>query len=269
LSLTTANDARRVAVLSRAEHANLLAYLEQLPLEGWTEPSACRDWQVYQVVSHLGSQPEIHAAALRSGLRGAPPMTDEERKAIWAHFDSLQPGQVLAEYRRTNGAYIELVDWLTEAELGQKIPWFLGDTPLAGVLAARLNEQTLHSWDIRSVRDPSATLTADNLPTLLDFNQAALGRLAKPERAPTLHGQTIQLLLHEPDEALVLQVGPHGVTTTPGQAASADLTLELPAEAFLRLIWGRLDLAQALASGQARLDRPEAAAELQALFPGR
>src|SRR5438874_7272016 len=95
MSLETADDARRVARLSRAEYEDLLGYLEKLPPAGWTEQSACSDWQVYQVVSHIGSQPEIHAGTLNAALRGTPPMTDEQRKAIWTRFDAMKPEDVL------------------------------------------------------------------------------------------------------------------------------------------------------------------------------
>ena len=45
--------------------------------------------------------------------------------------------------------------------------------------------------------------------------------------------------------------------------------MELPAEAFLRLIWGRYDVADGVLSGQLILSQPELARDLQALFPGR
>ena len=271
MSLETVDDARRLLRLSHAEYDRLMADLEQLPPEGWTEQSACADWKVYQVVSHIGSQPKIEAGVLAAGLRGAPPMNDEQRKAIWAHFDSLKPNEVLPEFRQGNEEFYRLADSLTDDELGRSVPWIFGPAPVATVLGGRLNEQVLHAWDIRWARDKGATLSPETLPDLLEvnLNPARLGGLVKPERAERLAGKTIQFVLSRPEAAANLQLRPDGVQGGQGRAASPDLTVELPAEAFIRLLWGRYDVPAGLRSGQLKLSKPDLAEPLQALFPGR
>ena len=149
MSLETAADAHRIADLSRAEYDGLVAYLEQLPSEGWTEQSACGNWQVYQVVSHIGSQPAIHGGMIRAGLRGEPAMTNEDRQAIWGRFDAFAPNEVFPAFRANNDAFVALVDSLSEEELGSSMPWLGGPAPVATVLAGRLNEQVLHVWEDR------------------------------------------------------------------------------------------------------------------------
>ena len=265
------NDARRINALSRAEYERQLAYLERLPAEGWTEQSACRDWQVYQVVSHIGSQPEIHAANIRAGLRGEPAQTNEQRQAIWGYFDSLKPLEVLPAFRKNNDAFFELIDSLSDDELGRTIPWFSGPTPMAGVLASRLNEQVLHTWDILWARDNQARLTPEAVPTLLQLNLTPfrLAGLVKPDQAPRLAGETVQFRLRDTGGAVHLRLAPNGVAAAQGEAESPALTAELPSEAFVRLLWGRYNVVAGLDSGELWLSDPSLADELQALLPGR
>jgi len=271
MSLETVEDARRVARLGRAEHENLLAYLERLPADGWTEPSACADWRVYQVVSHLGSAPQIAAGSLRASLRGAEPMTDDQRKAIWARFDSLKPDEVLPAFRRNTEDLYKLVESLTDDELSRTVPWIGARVPVARMLAGRLNEQTLHAWDIRWARDKQATLSLAPLPDLLQVNiePPYVSRMARPERAERLVGKTVLFLLSQPDEALSMQVQPDGVTASQGRPDTPDVTVELPSESFIRLIWGRYDILDGLKAGRLELSQPDQAEPLQALFPGR
>jgi len=272
MGLETAADARRIADLSRAEYEGLVAYLTGLPDEAWTEQSACTNWQVYQAVSHIGSQPAIHAGMIKAGLRGAPPKTNEDRQAIWGRFDAMGPLEVLPAFRANNDAFVALVDSLSEAELGSSMPWIGGrSAPVAEVLASRLNEQVLHVWDIKWARDKDVRLTAAAVPDLLALNLTPfrLGGMAKPAQAPALVGKTIQFALSDPAGAVALAVGEDGVQATQGRAASADLTAELSSEEMVRLLWGRFDVAEGVRSGRLRPSDPSLADALSALFPGR
>lgn len=271
MTLESAADARRIAALSKAEYDGLVAYLEALPDAGWTEPSACANWQVYQVVSHIGSQPAIHGGMVRAGLRGDPPMTNEDRQAIWGRFDALAPLEVFPAFRANNDAFVALVDSLSEAELGSSMPWLGGPAPVATVLAGRLNEHVLHVWDVKWARDKNAHLTAAAVPDLLALNltPGRLGGLAKPDQAPELVGKTIQFVLTDPAGAVAIQVAEGSVQATTGRAASADLTAELSSEAMVLLLWGRLNVAEAVASSRLKLSDPALAESLGALLPGR
>lgn len=271
MSLVSVADARRSIELSRAEYEGLVAYLEALPPEGWTEQSAASEWQVYQVVSHIGSQPAIHAGMIRAGLRGEPPMTHEDRLAIWGRFDAMSPEEVFPAFRANNDAFVGLVDSFSEAELGAEMPWLSGPAPVASVLAGRLNEQVLHGWDIKYTRDRSVKLTAATAPDLLDLNLTPdrLAGLVKVDRAPQLAGKTIQFLLSDPRVAVTLTLGETGAAASFGKADAADLTAELSCEGMVRLLWGRYDVAAGLQAGKLQLSDPSQASALQALLPGR
>ena len=55
MTLETADDARRVNRLSRAEYDRLLTYLERLEPVGWTEQSACTDLTIRSNQNRLTS----------------------------------------------------------------------------------------------------------------------------------------------------------------------------------------------------------------------
>ena len=91
--MTTAFDT--VRSLDRREIARLGTHLAQLNDEGWLEQSYCAEWRVYQVVSHLASGARLLLGSLAQWFDGAPPVSQEQRQRIWAHFDALAPDLIL------------------------------------------------------------------------------------------------------------------------------------------------------------------------------
>ena len=113
---------------------------------------------------------------------------------------------------------------------------------LATAAKFRLNEYTLHSWDVRVAFDPAAVLQPAAVPLLLDLVAPMVGWLARP--AP-LEGRsvTVRVDLRDPERSLVLTLGEQtSIAAVPADAAPAkvDGVLALPAEAWLRLVAGRL-----------------------------
>ena len=271
MSLETAEDARRVTRLMRVEYDRLLGYLAALEPEGWEEQSACAEWPVRQVVSHIGSQPLIHGAMLEANLRGAEPMTDEQRRAIWDRFDSLGPDELLRELRQGNEEYFRLIASLTDEQLGATISGFAGPAPVATYLAGRLNELVIHAWDIVWARDMAATLASDAVPDLVGLNltPTRLAGLVKPDRSERLVDKTVEFHLRDPEGFVTLRLARDNVEALEAEADDPDLRAELAAEVFVRLLWGRYDVAAGVLGGQLILSQPALAQPLQALFPGR
>jgi hypothetical protein len=100
----------------------------------------------------------------------------------------------------------------------------------------RLGEHVLHTWDVEVPFNPSATLADDAASAILDNLQFVAARAARPNgvvREVTIRTsdpvRTFTLAL-EGDSA-ELRESPH----------DGEVDLELPAEAFVRLVYGRLD----------------------------
>jgi uncharacterized protein (TIGR03083 family) len=59
----------RVTLVQR-ESTRLTHYLHALPQEAWSQPSACAQWQVQDVVTHLLEGAELYAGLIARGLQG-------------------------------------------------------------------------------------------------------------------------------------------------------------------------------------------------------
>src|SRR5690242_11422882 len=104
--MSTTNPYAEIKTVEVQEYDRLNAYLRQLDPDGWVEQSYCSDWQVYQVVSHIGSGSRIGQRRLDAWVNGAQPMTREDQQAVWGLFDSLRPADMLTEYLNAAGEYL-------------------------------------------------------------------------------------------------------------------------------------------------------------------
>ena len=116
----------------------------------------------------------------------------------------------------------------------------------------RLNEQVLHEWDIAVALDPSATLPDDGAELVFDNLDLIARFTAKPHGEPAV----IAVATTGLDRAFTIIIEPDTVTFSPGPL-STDPNLTMPAEAFIRLVYGRLDAEYTPASvaGDAGFDR--------------
>jgi hypothetical protein len=87
--------------------------------------------------------------------------------------------------------------------------------------------------------DPAATLAPDAVALLIDMLEQVAGRSAKPDGQQ----RTVRVSTSDPERQFILATGDE-VTLTPadGDAPEPGLAeLRLPAEALIRLVYGRLD----------------------------
>lgn len=79
-------------------------------------------------------------------------------------------------------------------------------------------------------------MALDAVELLIDGVADMAGRVGKPMEQLV----TVAVATHHPDRHFFLDIGGVSLTSSPA-GASADAALDLPAEAFLRLVYGRLD----------------------------
>jgi hypothetical protein len=135
-------------------------------------------------------------------------------------------------------------------------PWQLD---FETAVAFRLNEHVLHTWDVAVALDPTATLPDDATAAVID-NLDVIGGFAG---RTTGSGRTIEVATTDPTRGFAIELGAESVTFTPGGPSDAP-DLVLPAEAFIRLVYGRLDPdhTPAFEGDEGALD------ELRKAFPG-
>lgn len=234
-----ASDADRVITALHDSHDQLAETVASLQPGQEQDPAYPTEWTIAQVGSHLGSGAEINGLLLGAGLAGAEAPDQSVYERIWETWNAKAPAEQVREGLAADARLLAAVDATTpEQRAGFSLIWFNGVNDLRGFLSMRLGEHVLHTWDIRVALDPAATLRPEATELLMGGLAEFVGMAAKP-------GPDIQDLVVEtvaPARRLALHLSSEGSSLTPADdATSTKATLRLPAEAFVRLFYGRLD----------------------------
>jgi len=254
----TGEPSRRLGVL-HASAAHLAGIVEPLSAEQIRQRAYPADWTISDVLSHLGSGAAITRLNVDAALAGNS-LGGEVLQAIWDEWNVKRPQEQAADALAADRDLLTRLDLLT-AEDQAHFRLVIGplDLDLAAYLGTRVNEHALHTWDIDVSLDPSAALFSDAVEVVVDN----LGLIARFGGKPTGADRTITIHTREPSRDFEVILRPDGVALSPGvEAGQPDL--ELPSEAFVRLVYGRLDRdhTPSFRGAEADLD------ELRRAFPG-
>lgn len=228
----------RIRALELTLYERLNTYLGGLDAAGWVEQSYCSDWLVYSVVSHLGSGARITGGRLNAWLTDSPPLSQDEMRKIWAHFDALKPEQMLGEFRAAYADYLPVLKG-APAEAGNKqVEGFFGPRPLSVYQAARIQELSLHAWDVYVARDPKATLDSAAVELRLDMTGQAPMR-TDPAKLGGLQGKKVQFDLRQPERQIAIDFSGERPAMSQGAVPGAEVRVAGPAEEVVRLLTGR------------------------------
>lgn len=232
--------ADQIIAALRSGHDELATAVRALGPQDLVRPSAASEWQVSQVLSHLGSGAEIFLAALTAAQEGTAPPDADFSRSVWARWDAMSPTEHADGFLHANEQLVKAYESL-DAAAREHLRVDLGFLPQSVDVATagrfRLSEFALHQWDVAVVFDPRATVAPRAVPLLLDTAASLMGWLARPG---ALAGRTATLALNlrDPDRSAALHLGE---TVTVGDAPERpDGELTAPAEAWLRLATGRL-----------------------------
>lgn len=234
-------------------HQRLAAAVARLSAGQVAGPSYASEWSIAQVLSHLGSGAEIFDLFVSAGLRGEPAPGVTEFEPLWERWNTKSPEDQASDALVADQAFLDRIEALDENERQRwHLSMFGGDQRLTDVLRMRLGEHAVHTWDVVVIREPDATLAADATELLVDTLGPLVARTGRASgEAMRLQIRTDRpvrrfLLVADGENAELRSVG--NVTrgsTEPADptdnADQADQTLVLPAEALIRLVYGRLD----------------------------
>jgi uncharacterized protein (TIGR03083 family) len=250
--------------------SRLAAVVEPLGPDAIRQQSYCDDWTVADVLSHLGSG----AVIFRERIDG-----EVEAQAIWDEWNAKDPDDQAADALAADSALMARVaafDAAEEAATDRRFAMGPMQLDLATFLGLRLNEHVVHTWDIEVTQDSSATLPESAVALLFDPLEIMAGFVGKPTGAE----KTYTVRTGEPSRLVTISVSPERVSLSLNAGSGSESTgagseagavdLELPAEAFIRLVYGRLDQAHTpTVSGTASASvAAETLDELRQLFPG-
>ena len=250
--------------LITAETSRIKAYLRGTGPDQWGLDSPCEGWTVGDVIGHLGWAAEFFSDAIsqgRSGITPAPQGLPE--------IGSMPPAEIpdfiarmAKEYYRSAGsdltdAFTSSVDRLSgifssmEDDDWSKECWgFRGLQPAEAYVAIRISEVVIHYWDIRYPSNPSAPLSPDCVPVVLErlpvwLNSLGLSDFKPPQFPARYRFQTTGAADFQRD--VVIGEGENRVEAAQGEPTA---TLSCDADVLALLVWGRLQPGQVLADGR-------------------
>lgn len=260
----TTDDFTTWSAAVHASHDRLAAAVADLSTEQLQGLSYASEWSIAQVLSHLGSGAEISILVLEAGREGTDGPDQDAFKAIWARWDASSADDQRDGYLRANAKFLDDLDALDDSQRGTwTFMMYNGADDLVNLLRLRLGEHTLHTWDVLVALDPTATLAPDATELLVDTLPGLTGAVGKPIDTPV----RARIATSHPERHFLLHADAESVTLDADRAAGHALpgpVVDLPAEALIRLVCGRMDEAHTPAL---RHPTPELT-NLRAMFPG-
>jgi uncharacterized protein (TIGR03083 family) len=197
------------------------------------------DWTLAQVASHIGSSAEIWDLYLGAGLAGTDGPGIDQIRPIWDRWNAKPGLQQARDAVADDLALLGHVGRLSPAERESwQLDMFGRQSDLPGMLRMRLSEHALHTWDIVVALDPAATVAGDAVGLIVDTLPMLTHWAGRGSPQPA----TVHVVTTDPGRQFRLELTADAAALTPADGpGDAAATLRLPAEAMVRLVYGRLD----------------------------
>lgn len=248
----------------QASSSRLNTAVANLPDEVLARPSFTGGWTIAQVLSHLGSAAEICTTLVKRGIAAdATGPVAERLGPIWRRWDSLSGPDQREAWQQADARHLRLLGSLDEHQRETvRIPYFSGLLSVDAYAGYRLSEQSVHAWDIEVALDETATIPAPEVALLWQRLDLVATRFRDAETLARLAPTQIAVELAESRRILSLHLNAE-LHLYPCEAADPSSQLYGPAEAVLRMVYGRHHPVDDIrVTGSASL------ADLTALFPG-
>ena len=189
-------------------------------------------------MSHIGSGAAILQHRLENELARSV-TSNEFAPRTWDEWNAKTPRAQVDDGHTADAELLAALDALSDAER-DGFTFTMGpiSVDFEGFVGLRLNEHGLHTWDIDGTLERAATIPDPIAAHLIDRVELVAGYTDQPTTgAPA----TIAVRTTEPDRRFEIELTAGGATPTPTTSATDAADIELPAEAFARPVYGRLD----------------------------
>jgi uncharacterized protein (TIGR03083 family) len=250
---------RTIAAL-RSEHDTLATLVATLTDDRLATTSGASEWTVAQALSHLGSGAEIGRAPIARAA--GETVAAEDNPTIWARWDASAPRAQAEGFLEHNSRWLDTVEAFTPEQrtsLTVDLGFLPEPVPLLTAVGMRLSEVANHSWDVRVAFDPAAGVDAGSADVLVEQLSGPLGFLLGFLAKPAELAEPASVAV--PGGALVID----DAVTVVDHIEAPSATFNGPAEAFIRLVSGRLKAPYdkgVTVEGSVTLD------DLRRVFPG-
>ncbi len=248
-----------IDVLRHSQDA-LRELAEPLTADQLQQRSYDTDWSIAQVLSHLGSQAEVFGLFLDAGLNGQDPPGRDAFPPIWDAWNGRSPQAQAADSLQANEALVQRFESLNAGQKERfRLQLFGMDADMTGLLRMRVGEHAIHTWDVAVSLDPAARVAPDAVGLLVDTLGPLAARSGKPDGAKL----RLRVSTTDPERHFTLESS-ETVTLEPSAGEEPLPELRLPAEALVRLAYGRLDPAHTPPVETQGVDLDQ----LRRIFPG-
>jgi uncharacterized protein (TIGR03083 family) len=248
----------------RHSHDVLQGVVEPLTADQLEQRSYASEWSIAQVLSHLGSQAEIFGLFLDAGLTGQDPPGMAAFGPIWEVWNAKSPQAQATDALRADAvtlARFESMDAAAHAQLRLQVFGMDADTTVLARM--RLGELAVHTWDVAVALDPEATIAPPAVTLLIDTLDQLVNRASQADGKP----RKVRVTTSDPERHFILETGDSVSLVAADDETTPELglsELRLPAEAFVRLLYGRLDADHTPPAENAGVELDE----LRPIFPG-
>jgi uncharacterized protein (TIGR03083 family) len=268
--------------LISAEATHLRDFMAGLDAVAWSRPSACAGWTVGEVLAHVTQGASTWCESITraqagdaSPPPGQRPLQPGERgsevtaQRATAYRQEMKDAALLQAFASGYQQLHQVLQGLSPADWDKPCFHRRGVLPVRDYVGIRLQELTIHGWDIRSAFDAAATLSERPLPVLVGIAQRWLTNTFRPEpglTAPLRYRFDVSGPVRIQQDVLVSQ---ERFQITPAADSPADVTLRCTTGNYLLLVYGRLPLEQAVAAGRLVVEgNRQQAALFNTLFRG-
>ncbi len=220
----------------QASAARLRGIVEAIGPAGVGQSAYPSEWTVADVLSHIGSGAVIMRRGLEDALSGRDP-DGTFNQTVWDEWNAKAPKDQAADALVADAALVTALDGVSEQQRAG-VTFSMGPMTLdfGSFVGLRLSEHVVHTWDIEVVVAPDAVLSHEAVPILIDRVGMIAGLVGRTPGSD----ENVQVSTTAPERHLALVFTPDSVELlSPGPESDPELTL--PAEAFIRLVYGRLD----------------------------
>ncbi len=242
----------------RASVSHLRDVVAQLESHHHVAPAYPSEWTIAATLSHVGSGAVILRQMFLAALSGESTPAGFNQ-SVWDAWNAKAPAEQIADALRADQ---ELLDAFDATDPLERASFATDFGPLRldfdAFVGLRLGEHVLHTWDVEVVLTPGAELATPAAGLLLDQLAFVAARSGRPTGEP----RTVAVRTYAPARDYDVVIDETSVELRDA-VHEGEVDLKLPAEAFVRLVYGRLDAHAGLDDGaEAHLEG------LRRAFPG-
>jgi uncharacterized protein (TIGR03083 family) len=268
--------------LIRSEASQIQGFMNDLGPAEWSRPSACAGWAVGDVFAHITQSALTWRDTIlraRAGDANPPPGqrllgpgergSDTTAQRAIAYHQEMGAGQLLHAFADGYEGLRQVLLELQPEDWDKPCFHRRGILPTRDYVGIRLQELTIHSWDIRSAFDAAAAVSEPPLPILVPQAQRWLTNTFRPAShltAPVRYRFDVSGPAPVRQDVLATQ---DEFRIEPVTAIHADVTFRCSGGTYLLFVYGRLPLEQALRTGLIEIEGDREQATLfNTLFQG-